>query len=113
MVMSPVFISIMEKIRAMSNEEMQAPHGRKLFSLALKYAPPELNDMFIKGAMEEGLFPKPTHCDVDGNPLYCLEEIAAHFGQSVEDAQQAFDEMLEFMPEQRDLLHDGPVYRMQ
>lgn len=113
MTFNPIFEGIMKKIKSMPEDEWETTHGRRLFALAMKHAPQEFSDMVIRGAMEEGLFPKPTHCDADGNPLYNLNELAAHFGQTPEEAQAAMEEMLAFMPEQRDLLYEGPVHRMQ
>jgi len=108
---SPIFESIMQKLRVLPTSEYDTPHNKKLFALAMKYAPPELTEMFINGAQEKGLFPKATHCDTDGNPLYSLDEIARFYGQTPEEAQQALDELTEFMPDLQDQFYHGDVHR--
>ena len=111
MYFSPIFGSLMDKINSMTPEEYNSKAGCRLFALAMKHAPAEFNDMFIKGAMEQGLFPKPTHCDDNGNPLYSFEELTTFFGQTPEEGQKALNEMLEFMPDMKDELYQGAVHR--
>ena len=113
MIFSPIFESLMVKIRSMPREEWDSKSGTRLFSLAMKHAPAEFTDMFFKGAMENGLFPKPTHCDADGNALYNLEEIGRHFGQTPDQVAETMDELMEFMPEFADDLYQGEVHKIQ
>jgi hypothetical protein len=110
---SPIFRSLIAKIRSMPKSEWDTKSGCRLFALAMKHAPAEFNDQFIKGAMEEGLFPKPTRCDENGEPLYCLEEVSDFFGMSREEGRKAYNEMLEAEPDICEGLHQGAVYVIQ
>lgn len=111
MYFSPIFESIMAKIKSMSESEWETPAGRRLFALAMKHAPQELQDMFINGAMEQGIIPKATHCDTEGNPLYSIEELATHYGQTPEQVNESVDEVLEVMPELKEDLYQGTIHR--
>lgn len=90
---SPIFESIMQKLRSLPESEYDTLHNRKLFVLAVKHAQPEFIDLCVKDATEKGLFPKATHCDDDGNAVYSLEEMAAHFRQTREQATEAMNEL--------------------
>ena len=110
---SPIFESIMQKIKSLPESEYDTPTGKQLFRLAHKYAPPEFNDFVIQQAQAEGLFPKPTRCDAEGNPLYSIEEIAEFFQQTPEQAQQAFNEMIAADPDVLDHIHQGASHAIQ
>jgi hypothetical protein len=113
MLSNPIFDSVMTKIKSMPESEWTSPTGKQLWRLAAKHTPPELNRMFIEGAQKEGLFPKPTHCDGNGDALYSLDEIAKFFGQTPEEAQAAYNEMLAADPDICDGIHSGPIYTLQ
>jgi hypothetical protein len=110
---SPIFESIMAKINSIPESEWDTPQGRRLFQLAHKHAPPEFNELVVREAQAEGKFPKPTHVDADGNPLYCVEELAAFFGQTPDEAQESFQAFLRENPDHADDLHTGPIHRLQ
>lgn len=113
MYFSPIFESIMQQVKAIPEDQWDTSRANRLFRLLHKYAPPEFNKLVIHQAQKEGLFPKPTHCDENGEPIYNLEEFAAHFGKTPEEAQQALQEMLADDPDQADYLYNGPVYQLQ
>lgn len=71
-----------------------------------------LSQLVGRQAQAEGIFPMPTHCDDDGNPLYSIEELAAYFGKTPEEAQQALEKMLAKEPELADCLHPGTAHRI-
>jgi hypothetical protein len=107
---SPIFESIMQKLKSLPESEYDSPTGMQLFRLAHKYAPPEFNDHVVQQAQAEGLFPKPTHCDAEGNPLYSIEEIAGFFQQTPEQAQQALNEMIADDPDVLYHIHNGTTH---
>jgi len=91
---SPIFESIMAKIKTIPESEWDTPAAKRLFQLAHKHAPEEFNAMVVREAQAEGMFPKPTHVDAEGNPIYCVEELAEFFGQTPEEAKEAFQKFL-------------------
>ncbi len=107
---NPIFASIMTKIKSMPESEYDSPTGKQLFRLAHKYAPSELNERVIQEAQEVGLFPRPSHCDENGELLYSLEEIAEFFRKTQEQAQQAFNEMIADHPDALDYIHTGTIH---
>ena len=110
---NPIFDSIMTKIKSMPESEWTSPTGKHLWRLASKHTPPELQKRFIQGAQQEGLFPKPTRCDENGDALYSLEEISDFFGLTREEGAKAYKEMLETEPDICEGVHQGAVYGIQ
>lgn len=110
MLSNPIFDAVMSKIKSMPESEWTTPTGRQLWRLASKHTPPELQKRFIEGAQKEGLFPKPTRCDENGDPLYCLEEISDFFGMTREEGRKAYNEMLEADPDICEGLHQRATY---
>jgi hypothetical protein len=96
---SPIFESIMHKLRALPKSEYNTPHNRRLFVLAQFHAPPELNRMFEEECRERGLIPTVTCCDADGNGLITVEELAAFHGQSVDETLQTIAELKTVLPD--------------
>lgn len=110
---SPAFSAIMTKLATMPASELTSDKANWLFQLAHKHAPAEFINLVVKQAQAEGMFPLPTHCDDDGNALYSLEELAAHFGKTPDEAQEALQKMLTAEPELAGHLHSGPAHRLQ
>jgi hypothetical protein len=110
---SPIFTSIMTKIKSLPESEYDSPTGKQLFRLAHRHAPPAFNNFAIRKAQAEGCFPKPTRCDENGETVYFLEEIAEFFGKTQEEAQQAFNEMIADDPTALDFVHQGATHVIQ
>lgn len=109
---SPAFSAIMNKLATMPEAELDSDQANWLFRLAHKHAPAEFISLVVKQAQAEGMFPVPTHCDDDGNPLYNLDELATYFGKTPEEAQDALQKMLAAEPELADCLHTGTAHRI-
>ena len=113
MISNPILESIMTKIKSMPASEWMSPTGKQLWRLAHKHAPPELHSLVIRELQGKAVFPKPTRCDENGNPLYCFEEVTEFFGKTPEEGRQAFDEMIADDPGQLDYIHHGETFAIQ
>ena len=107
---SPIFESIIQKLRALPESEYDTEENRKLFTLAHFYAPPEFNRLFEEGCRERGLIPKATRCDADGNGLITVEELAKFHGQIVDEVLQTIAELKTVLPDGALDEHTGATY---
>ncbi|MCR4532490.1 hypothetical protein [Acinetobacter venetianus] len=91
---SSEFNAAMEKYEQLRNEcGEDSEEARKQLSLAMLVAPDWFVDMAHKEAKDMGLLPKATECMPDGTPVYTVEQIATHFGISVEEATKAINDL--------------------
>lgn len=88
---------------------MYAREHAHLFRQMVEYAPPELQDIMTAKAKEMGLIPPTEHVDAQGNPVYSVEQIAAHFGLPVDEVQRDLEA---FAPDGA-CFYAGPVHRVQ
>lgn len=91
---SEEFHAAIEKYEQLINEcGEDSEEARKQLSLAMLVAPDWFVDKAHKEAKDMGLLPKATECMPDGTPVYTVEQIATHFGISVEEATKAINDL--------------------
>lgn len=90
------FSEAMEKYKAMLDENagIETDEARDQFAKAMLLAPDWFHEMAMSEAKTMGLIPKATHCLENGEPVFSLEEIAAHLGISLEDAQKSLNKLI-------------------
>ena len=78
------FTELMEQHYAQPDRE--SDEACRLLALALCYAPEELKRS-MHNEMKT-IMPPVTHVDGAGNPMYSVQQIAEHFGVSVEEVEK-------------------------
>ncbi|WP_343597671.1 hypothetical protein [Acinetobacter sp.] len=71
------------------------PVTEQALFLTMHYTPEHIKEEMHQKAKELNLLPKPSGYTDDGEPMYCLDDIAKHFGISVEEAEQSLLRMLD------------------
>ena len=90
------FDEINRQIKVMQDAGLtDSPIYERLLNLSLEAAPDSLKDEILSLAVKEGRLPPPVGVDGDGKPLWKLEDIAAHFGLSEEEAKASLREFQE------------------
>lgn len=91
------FKALSEQIKAMQRAGLEdTPTYERLLSLALEAAPPDsLKSEIMDKAVQEGRLPPPVGFDANGERLWRLEDVAAHFGLSEEEAKASLREFQE------------------
>ena len=51
-----------------------------LFHRAMRELPPEVKDELMSQAIRDGLMPRPSGYDPEGNPVWRLEDVGAFLG---------------------------------
>ena len=64
------------------------PITEQALMLTMHYTPEHIKVEMHQKAKELNLLPSVSGYTDDGEPMYCLEDIATHFGISFEDAEQ-------------------------
>lgn len=70
------------------------PHARRLWHLAMQTAPDWFVDEMHQMARDMGLLPTARQCNILGEPIYTVDEVAASLGVSTEEAEASFAQML-------------------
>ena len=71
------------------------PITEQALMLTLHYTPEHIKAEMHQKAKELSLLPPVSGYTDEGEPMYSLEDIAKHFGMSVEDAEQQLLQMMD------------------
>ena len=71
------------------------PITEQALTLTLHYTPKHIKEEMHQKAKELNLLPPPSGYTDDGEPMYCLEDIAKHFGITFEEAEQRLLQMMD------------------
>ncbi|MEB3766375.1 hypothetical protein [Acinetobacter sp. MD2] len=71
------------------------PITEQALFLTMYYTPEHIKEEMHQKAKELNLLPKPTGYTDDGEPMFSLDDIAKHFGISVEEAEQKLLQMMD------------------
>ena len=71
------------------------PITEQALILTMHYTPEHIKEEMHQKAKELNLLPPPSGYTDDGEPMYCLEDIAKHFGISFEEAEQHLLQMMD------------------
>ena len=71
------------------------PITEQALTLTLHYTPEHVKAEMNQKAKELNLLPPVSGYTDEGEPMYSLEDIAKHFGTSVEDAEQQLLQMMD------------------
>lgn len=86
------FYALCEQLHALKAAGLQdTPSYQQLADLAIQCAPDEVMAGIMTDAVREGLLPPPMGIDSNGERLWDLRTIAAHFGLSPEEAKKSLD----------------------
>lgn len=100
-----------ELLKQLNSMDADTPEHTELFMQAMRCAP----ERYMDAAMQvtEELLPQATHVDEQGQRVYSVEQIAQHFGQSVEQVQDDVQRLIDDGHIAASSLHTGPVYPLQ
>lgn len=86
---NPEFFKAFDHYKAMlAQYEEHHPITEQALILTMYYTPEHIKVEMDAKAKELNLLPPVTGYTDDGEPMYCLEDIAKHFGISFEEAEQ-------------------------
>lgn len=71
------------------------PITEQAFILTMHYTPESIKQEMHQKAKELKLLPPVSAYTDDGEPMYCLEDIASHFGISFEEAEKRLLTMMD------------------
>ena len=71
------------------------PITEQALILTMHYTPEHIKEEMHQKAKELSLLPPVSGYTDEGEPMYSLEDIAKHFGMSVEDAEQQLLQMMD------------------
>lgn len=92
----PEFFKAFDHYKAMLKQYGEHhPITEQAFMLTLHYTPEHIKVEMNAKAKELNLLPSPGGYTDDGEPMYRLEDIAKHFGISVEEAEQKLLQMMD------------------
>lgn len=104
------FDALSEQIKVMQQAGLEdTPTYERLLSLALESAPDSLKSHIMDLAVQEGRLPPPIGVDAHGQKLWRMEDIAAHFGLSAEEAKLS---LAEFQEEHGTIPHIDTIHRL-
>ena len=78
---------------------------------AMRCAPKQYMDAAMQAAEE--FLPQATHVNEQGQPMYSVEQIAQHFGKTVEQVQNDVQRLIDDGHMDASSLHTGPVFPLQ
>lgn len=71
------------------------PITEQALILTMHYTPEHIKEEMHQKAKELNLLPPPSGYSDNGEPMYCLEDIAKHFGITFEEAEQRLLQMMD------------------
>lgn len=93
---NPEFFKAFDHYKAMVKQYGEDhPITEQAFILTLHYTPEHIKQEMHQKAKELGLLPRASGYTDDGEPMYQLDDIAKHFGISVEEAEQHLLQMMD------------------
>lgn len=85
----PEFFKTFDHYKAMREQYGEHhPITEQALILTMHYTPEHIKAEMHQKAKELNLLPPPSGYTDDGEPMYCLEDIAKHFGITFEEAEQ-------------------------
>ncbi|MGC9653012.1 UNVERIFIED_CONTAM: hypothetical protein KWD66_02120 [Acinetobacter pittii] len=92
----PEFFKAFDHYKAMLEQYGEHhPITEQALILTMHYTPEHIKAEMHQKAKELNLLPPPSGYTDDGEPMYCLEDIAKHFGISFEEAEQQLLKMMD------------------
>ena len=92
----PEFFKALNHYKAMREQYGEHhPITEQALILTMHYTPEHIKEEMHQKAKELNLLPPPSGYTDDGEPMYCLEDIAKHFGISFEEAEQRLLQMMD------------------
>lgn len=92
---NPEFFKAFDHYKAMLDQYGEHhPITEQALILTMHYTPEHIKAEMHQKAKELNLLPPPSGYTDDGEPMYCLEDIAKHFGISFEEAEQQLLQMM-------------------
>ena len=90
------FDALSEQLKAMQQAGLEdSPVYQRIATMALEAAPDSLKSAIMDIAVREGRLPPPIGVDAHGQKLWRMEDVAAHFGLSAEEAKLSLAEFQE------------------
>jgi hypothetical protein len=106
----PEFMEVAARWYALSNNgtDPESPAARAVWEELIATAPPAFYDLHHQFLIDNGLLPlRPDGYSPDGKPVYRLEDVAALYGLSPDDAKAEIDDEAALLG--RDLFYTGDV----
>ena len=100
-----------ELLKQLNSLDEDAPEHTELFMQAMRCAPKQYMDAAMQAAEE--FLPQATHVNEQGQPMYSVEQIAQHFGKTVEQVQNDVQRLIDDGHMDASSLHTGPVFPLQ
>ena len=100
-----------ELLKQLDSVDLDAPEHTELFMQAMRCAPQQFMDAAAEIAAD--FMPQATHVNEQGQPMYSVEQIAQHFGKTVEQVQDDVQRLIDDGHMDASSLHTGPVYPLQ
>ena len=92
---NPEFFKAFDHYKAMLAQYGEHhPITEQALILTMHYTPEHIKEEMHQKAKELNLLPPPSGYTDDGEPMYRLEDIAKHFGISLEEAEQQLLQMM-------------------
>lgn len=92
----PEFFKAFDHYKAMLEQYGEHhPITEQALMLTMHYTPEHIKEEMHQKAKELNLLPPPSGYTDDGEPMYCLEDIAKHFGITFEEAEQRLLQMMD------------------
>lgn len=100
-----------ELLKQLNSMDADTPEHTELFMQAMRCAPEQYMDAAMQAAEE--FLPQATHVNEQGQPMYSVEQIAQHFGKTVEQVQNDVQRLIDDGHIAASSLHTGPVFPLQ
>ena len=100
-----------ELLKQLDGVDLDAPEHTELFMEAMRCAPKQYMDAAMEVVGE--FLPQATHVNEQGQPMFSVEQIAQHFGKSVEQVQEDVQRLIDDGHMDARSLHTGPVFPLQ
>lgn len=92
----PEFFKAFDHYKAMVKQYGEHhPITEQALMLTMHYTPEHIKEEMHQKAKELNLLPPVSGYTDDGEPMYCLEDIAKHFGITFEEAEQRLLQMMD------------------
>lgn len=93
---NPEFFKAFDHYKAMLAQYGEHHHiTEQALILTMHYTPEHIKEEMHQKAKELNLLPPPSGYTDDGEPMYRLEDIAKHFGISLEEAEHRLLQMMD------------------
>ncbi len=90
------FRSLIEQYESLHDKETD--DALQLLARALSFAPPEIREAMRAKMHELEMFPPVLYVDSEGQPVFTSEQLAKHFGMTIEEVEQKATELMKEEP---------------